>query len=582
MCGGPGGSQRVAGGSGVRAVLAAGLAALLAACGTSEQAAEGADLDRPLAPSLDAVEFVDVANDVGLGVERSPFTWGVSPDPMAMMAGGLCWIDYDADGWLDLFVTDTWSEGEWGRWRAEQAIPTSRLFRNEAGRFVDVTETAGAGVQNRSNGCVAADLDLDGWSDLYVTTERENVLLWNEGGERFVDDAELAAESGAGSYGWQSGAAVGDVDGNGWPDLFVAGYTDLDFPKTESHRPGFPNPFVAEPDLLLLNDGPSADGTRATFRDVADQVGIEPNGPDYGLGVMLSDLDGDGDLDVYVANDTTPNQLYEQDEAPGEPGFRFIERGGEAGVADEGAGMGVAVGDADGDGRVDLVTTNQLKERHVLVRNVSTDALAFVDARAEAGVPDLGAGETGWGTAWADVDLDGDLDLLIANGAVPVTDVESDREPIALLENRLVDDGTLALRDASETVGLDAVGPFLARGLAAADYDNDGDVDLAVGTIGGELALLRNTGAGGHWLTVAFPVPAPGAVVTIRTADGTQRRELAAGSSYLSSEDPRAHFGLGALERVETVEVRFPDGRTIRVDDVEADRLLELDPRDAA
>ncbi len=579
---GPAGSERVAGGSGVRAVLVMGLAALVAACGMSDRAAEGADLDRPSAPSMDAVRFVDVAGDVGLDVPRSPFTWDVGPDPMAMMAGGLCWIDYDADGWLDLFVTDTWSDGEWGRWRADGAIPTSRLFRNEMGRFVDVTGSTGAEVQNRSNGCVAADLDLDGWTDLYVTTERENVLLWNEGGDGFVDDEELESPSGADTYGWQSGAAVGDVDGNGWPDLFVAGYTDLDFPKTGTHKPGFPNPFVAEPDFLLLNDGPSVDGARATFHDVAADVGIEPDGPDYGLGAMLSDLDGDGDLDLYVANDTTPNQLYEQVEAPGEPGFRFIERGSDSGVGDDGAGMGVAVADADGDGRPDLVTTNQLKERHVLVRNVGTDELAFEDARRQAGVPDLGAGETGWGTAWADVDLDGDPDLLIANGAVPVTDVESDREPLALLENRLVDDGELALLDASRAVGLDAVGPLVGRGLAAADYDNDGDVDVAVARIGGPVTLLRNSGAGGHWLTVAFPAPVPGAVVTVRTADGVQRRELAAGSSYLSSEDPRAHFGLGTLEGVEQVEVRFPGGGTVTVDDVEVDRVLEIDPEEAS
>jgi hypothetical protein len=555
-----------------------GVAALVAACGGSEPTAEGADLERPAEPSMDAVRFVDVAADVGLDVARSPFTWGVGPDPMAMMAGGLCWIDFDGDGWLDLFVTDTWSDGEWGRWRADEAIPTSRLFRNEEGRFVDVTEATGAGVQNRSNGCVAADLDQDGWTDLYVTTERDNMLLWNDEGDGFVDDAGLPNPSGATSYGWQSGAAVGDVDGNGWPDLFVAGYTDLDFPKTGTYPPGFPNPFVAEADLLLLNDGPSQQGARARFRDVTAEVGIEPNGPDYGLGTVLSDLDRDGDLDLYVANDTTPNQLYEQEEAPGEPGFRFVERGAEAGVGDDGAGMGVAVADADGDGRLDLVTTNQLKERHVFVRNVGGDELTFADARAEAGVPDLGAGETGWGTAWGDVDLDGDLDLLLANGAVPVTDVESDRQPISLLENRLVDDGALALHDASGTVGLDAVGPYVARGLATADYDNDGDLDVAVATIGGSLALLRNTGAGGNWLIVEPDPPVPSAVVTVELADGRRLvRELHAGSSYLSSEDPRAHFGLGTDDRVAAITVERGGAVVAEVTDVEANRIVTVD-----
>lgn len=563
---------------------AAALVPLIAAsCGGGRSTAIGADDLRAAAPSMELVTFVDVAREVGLDFRHSAFRWGTEPDPLAMMGAGVCWIDIDRDGWLDLFAVNTWSEGEWGQWRREGAIPTSRLFRNDAGVFTDVTEEMGAGVENRSTGCVAADLDRDGWTDLLVTTERDDVLLWNDEGKGFLDDASSATPSGLATYGWHAGAAVGDVDGNGWPDVFVAGYIDPNHPIPSATK-GFPSTFAAEPDRLFLNDGPVG-GARASFREVADAAGIEPEGADYGLGALFSDLDGDGDLDLYVANDTTPNQLYENTGNAPDGIPRFLERGIAAGVGDTGAGMGVAAADLDGDALPELVTTNQLDERNMLVANVTTAAgsLSFEDLRTRLAVADFGEGSTGWGVTWADIDLDGDYDLAVANGGIPVRDLEADREPMLVYETYRDSEGVLMLRDASATIGLDEVGPRLARGLAAADYDNDGDIDFAVGTIGGELALLRNTGAGGHWLTVATPAPAPGAVVSIELPDGsTQRRELVAGGSYLSSEDPRAHFGVATHVRVDRVEIRFLDGRSVVLTDVAADRIIEVDPKEAS
>lgn len=545
----------------------------VAACGNaSEPVAEGADVDRPAAATMATVRFVDVASEVGLDFRHGAFRWEAGPDPAAMMGGGLCWIDYDRDGWLDLYAVNTWSNGEWGMWRGEVGeLPASRMYRNEAGRFVDVTDDLGARIESRGNGCVAADLDDDGWTDLYVTTERENVMLWNDGGERFVDDVTLDVPSGVAAFGWHAGAAVGDVDGNGWPDLFVAGYADLNRPITSATK-GFPNTFEPEPDLLFLNDGP-VEGGRVAFREVAAQVGIEPGGPDYTLGTVLTDLDLDGDLDLYVAHDTTPNKLYENRMA--DDGV-FVEQGADAGVGDEGAGMGVASGDSDADGLLDLVTTNQLDERHVLVRNVSDGRLQFIDATESSGIPDLGVGSTGWGTSFADFDLDGDLDLIAAAGAIPVRDLELDRQLPTLLENTGV-----GFVDVTATVGLEDVGPRLGRGLAVADFDNDGDVDVAMGTIGGPLTLLRNSGAGGTWLAVGTSVPTPGLVVTVELDDGTEmRREMLVGSSYLSSEDPRLLFGLGGAERAAQVTVEWPDGAVTSYDDIEADQLLIVDQDD--
>ncbi len=520
------------------------------------------------------MQFIDVASEVGLDFRHSAFRDEPTGDTGAMMGGGLCWIDHDADGWLDLFVVDTWSNGEWGDWRAKGALPTSRLYRNDHGRFVDVTDVTGAGLEVRGNGCVAADLDLDGHTDLYVTTERENVLLWNDG-ERFEADGGAA---GVDAYGWHTGAAVGDIDGNGWPDLFVAGYADLNRPVRGAPG-GFPSTFEPEPDLLFLSRGPDANG-RITFDEVAEQVGISSTGVGHGLGAVFSDVDADGDLDLHVANDTDPNQLYLTTPSSTRSGIELAERGRELGVDDGEAGMGVATGDYDGDQRPDLVVTNQGDQLHAAFRNTSgADGAAFIDALTSMGQPELGAGPTGWGVTWADVDLDTDLDLLFVNGAIPVLDLAGDRQRVQGFVNRTADGEQGRFEDFSAGWGLDSVGPYLGRGSAAADFDNDGDLDLAVGTIGSDLALLRNTGAGGHWLIVAPPAPTPGAVITVQLENGPLlRRELVAGSSYLSSEDPRGHFGLGAADRVDVVTVTWPDGSRTVVEDVEADQILEVSP----
>ena len=523
---------------------------------------------------MDLVQFTDVAAEVGLAFRHSAFQWDTTGDPFAMHGGGVCWIDVDGDGWLDLFAVNSWSDGEWGRWYDQGAIPTSRLYRNEAGTFTDVTEDFGADVETRASGCVAADLDLDGHTDLYVTSERQNVLLWNVDGERFETDDGTAGTS---VSRWHSGAAVGDVNGDGWPDLFVAGYADLNAPIPEATR-GFPNPFKAVPDLLLLNQGP-ADGQRPVFVDVAAEVGIESAGPEYGLGVVLTDFDDDGKLDLYVANDTQPNRLYLNETEIGDELPRFVEVGEHAGVDDDNAGMGVAAADYSGDGLPDLAVTNLGQQGHVVYRSLPEQPPpTYLLALDEMGLPDLGTGRTGWGVAWADIDLDGDLDLLIAHGSIPVQDLESDKEQLQAFENLTAQGQPGVFREVTSAVGLIEAGLHLGRGLAAADYDNDGDVDFALGTIGGDLALLRNTGAGGHWLVVEPDPALPGTLVAVTSTDGTSvLRQVHAGSSYISSEDPRTHFGLGESAVVESVVVTWPDGRQTTVETPEADQLLRVE-----
>ena len=519
--------------------------------------------------------FRDVAAEVGLDFQQGAYRWDLSPDVGAMMGGGVCWLDYDADGWMDLFVVNSYSRGDAARWAQEGGLPRSALFHNVAGTFVNVSEGSGADVELRGNGCVAADLDLDGRTDLYVTGSDRSVLLWNEGGGRFVDGTEAA---GVEAFGWHTGAAVGDVSGDGRPDLFVAGYTDLNAPIPTATQ-GFPNTYGGVRDLLYLSE-PGPAGGRPTFREAGPDAGLEAVAFEYGLGATFSDFDADGDLDLYVANDTKPNRLYDNVAWPGgaaaDPvglGFRFEELAGKAGVADPGAGMGVAVGDDSGDGFQDIFVANARSQGHALYRGGSSELVdpSFLDVRHDLGV-DL-EGSTGWGVSWSDFDLDTDLDLLLVNGGIPVRDLEKDAEPLWFLEN-LAAQGETGYRDESALVD---VGPIVGRGSATADYDNDGDLDVAVNTIGGALLLLENTGTDGTWLEVGLSRFAPGARIEVQLPDGRVLvREIAAGGSYLSTNDPRVAFGLGDATAVARLTVTWPDGTKTVQRDVAAGQIVEV------
>jgi hypothetical protein len=560
-------------------VVAAGAALLVGlalACGSQPTVATSVDRG-PASPH--GFALADVAAEAGLRFRHGAFRRNESADAPAMMGGGLCWLDYDGDGWLDLFVVNGYAQSEREEWKDAGGLPTTRLFRNRAGRFTDVTRATGAGVAVRGQGCVAADLDLDGRTDLYVTGADRSTLLWNDGG-RFV---EAHAEAAVRVFGWHAGAAAGDVDGNGWPDLVVTGYVDeaVRIPEAEL---GFPNTYAGRRDLLFLNQGPGEDG-RPTFREAGREAGLEVVGFGYGLGLALVDFERDGDLDVYVANDTNPNRLYENVAWPGGPeadpaglGFRFEERAAAAGVADAGSGMGVAAGDWDGDGRSDLFVSNARGQGHAAYRSRPPDAAdpSFADVRASLGV-DLER-STGWGASWADLDLDADLDLVLVNGHVPVTDLARDAERVQAYRNLHEEGEPGGFEEVGGRVGLRGVGRLAARGSAAADYDNDGDLDVAVLPLGRPLVLLENTGASGSWLEVALAGSPPGAEVTAALPDGrVLRRELSAGSSYLSSEDPRLHFGLADAAVVREVRVRWPDGRETRLTDVEPNTILEVE-----
>jgi hypothetical protein len=524
----------------------------------------------PAAPALAATRasfrLTDVATSVGLEFRHGAFRSGISGDPTGMMGGGVCWLDYDGDGWLDLYAVNGYAESDIPNVGSGRGLPLSRLYRNVKGRFQDVTAASGAGLAVRGSGCVAADLDGNGATDLLVTTagydagrDAYDALLWNDGDGTFTEGAWAA---GMRAHGWHAGAAVADVNGDGRQDVFVSGYTDVNA-ELPGSQAGFPADHAAMRDLLYLNVG----GERyPRFREVGRLAGLEPDGLDHGLGASFLDVDRDGRLDLVVANDLDPNRLYLNVRCTACPlGFRLVERGGAERVADANAGMGVAAGDYSGDGSEDLFVTNSRGQ--LLAVHRSRPGKPFADARPDF-APALGERSTGWGATLLDLDLDGRLELAVANGRIPVTSLERDAERLQVVTTA---------RGGARLLDVGDVAPRNGRGLAAADYDNDGDLDLAVGTIGGRLQLLRNDGARGHWLEVALPRFAPGTRVTVVLPGGRRLTRISrAGSSYLSSEDPRLHFGLGDATRVRELLVRYPGGGVTRLEDVAADRLVTI------
>ena len=514
------------------------------------------------------VHLTDVASKVGMKFRQDAFRYAWSYDPQAMMGGGVCALDFNNDGWLDLYVVNSYADVDLPTWSARGGLPRSALFENVRGRFVNVSASSRADIQVKGTGCVAADLNGDGYTDLLITTAAGAVLLWNNGDGTFSQGTHAAGINPR--YDWYAGAAVADVNGDGRPDIFIAGYTNMAHPITTSVA-GFPTNFEGVRDLLYLNEGNAANG-RAHFKEVGVEAGIESSRFSHGLGATFTDLNGDGRPDLYVANDSDPNALYINE--PGGPlGFHFVNEAAAYGVANPNAGMGVAEGDYNGDGRPDLFITNARDQPHAVYQSqvLRTGGTRYVPEMARFGAALARKATVGWGDSWVDFNNDGNPDLILANGDIPVTNLKKDTEPIQVLQNL----GNARFENATGIISQKGLPKIIGRGLVAADFNNDGRVDVAINTIGGPLVLLENTGATGNWLEVSLSGFHPGAVLTAVLPDGrTLVQELHAGSSYLSSEDPRAHFGLGTATKITTLTIRYPSGEVTRLHDVAADRIL--------
>jgi len=501
--------------------------------------------------ALAGTHLTDVAASVGLDFRQGSFRFGPSNETQAMMGGGLCWLDYNGDGWQDLFVVNSYSSADTAQWGAHGGLPRSALFENVHGKFRNVTAASHAGLQAQGDGCAAADLTGNGRPDLVVSTTRGVDVLWNNGNGTFTTAALPAS-------GWYTGVAVADVNGDGLPDIFVAGYSDTNEPVPNSLA-GFPTNVAGVRDLLFLNEG------HRHFREVGVQAGLESANFRHGLGAQFIDVNGDGRPDLYVANDEDPNQLYVNVPWPGgakaDPaglGFRFEDRAAVAGVADPFAGMGIATVNGT------MVVTNSRNEPTAAFRQVGS---SFLNARPEFD-PALGTGFAGWGASWVDLANSGKPDLVLAAGAIPVTKLATDAEPVRVL----------APTGAAFGVAKGALGALRlnGRGVAAADADNNGRMDIAINTIGGKLVLLRATGPSGNWIDLSLSRFVPGTVVSLTLPNGVSlSRTVQAGSSYLSSEDPRVHLGLGAATSA-VVYVRYPWGATTETNVRRVDRIVRV------
>ncbi|HIA28572.1 MAG TPA: CRTAC1 family protein [Planctomycetes bacterium] len=522
--------------------------------------------------------FIEVDSRCGIPTDERLPNLGDRFMPESMAPGCLI-FDCDGDGDLDLYRV-RFARSDDGSFGSEASI--NRLYRQDSPwRFSDITAASGLGDKGFGMGAVAGDIDNDGDLDLYVSNYGPDRLFRNDGAGNFTD---ITAEAGIAVDGWSSSALFLDVDGDGFLDIYVVRYLALDERTSGSDaagRPEYPPPalFGGLDDRLLKNAG---DGT---FTDVSDSAGISRH-PGKGLGVIAGDLDGDGNLDIYVANDGEPNHAFLGD---GHGAFRqdALALGLAVNIYGQTeAGMGIAGGDVDGDGALDIVVTHLVNETHTLYRRTSSGQ--YEDATFRSGLALPSFDFTGFGTTLSDFDHDGDLDLIVVNGRVlrgaprPGAGGGSYWQPYGEENHLFVNDGSGTF-ESDAARGGDLCGRVEAsRGLASGDLDGDGDIDLVVSNADGTLRLLRNDGAAGHWLMVEAlmgnpPRVAVGAVIEVESGGIVRRRVIGGGGSYLSGSDLRAHFGLGDAASVEGLRVHWPDGEIGNFPGCQADQVLSIE-----
>ena len=525
-------------------------------------------------------QFVDITARTGIH-----FNHLASPEQkyiVESMSGGVALLDFDRDGWLDIYFTNAPSVS-----MAQAGVKArSALYRNNHdGTFTDVSEKAGVAYPCWAMGAAVGDMDNDGWPDLAVSCFGGVVLYHNNHDGTFTD---VTQRSGLGKdKGWATGLVFGDYDGDGFADLFVPHYVDLDL----EHLPVFgsqktctyhdlavqcgPRGLKGAPDALYHNNG---DGT---FTDISRRAGVEDSQGSFGLQAVWSDLDQDGKLDLLVANDGEPNFLYHN-----EGGGQFKDIANEAGVGlnedgMEQANMGIALGDYTRTGRQSIAVSHFSDEYAALYRN--DGRLSFTDVSHTAKIAQASQPYVGWGDAFMDTGNRGLLDLILVNGHVyPQVDNvllhTTYREPKLLFWNN--GDGTF--REVSAETGPALRLPQVSRGLAVGDLFNAGKLNAVVENLTGEPMILEaESDPRNHWISFELEGSpsnrlALNARVYVRAGAAQQMSEVLSGGSYLSQGDLRRHFGLGAAVRVDEVKVVWPDGKQQVFHDMLADRFYRL------
>jgi enediyne biosynthesis protein E4 len=498
---------------------------------------------------------------------------------------GVAWFDYDKDGWLDLFfVNGTRLNG-----LPKNQEATNRLYRNNRdGTFTDVTNKAGLARTGWGQGVCIGDFDNDGFEDLFISYYGKNALYKNNGNGAFTDVSVKAGVAGTKTR-WGSGAAFVDYDKDGDLDLFVANYIDLDLKTAPTPETGpclykgvmvacGPPGLEGGKNILYRNNG---DGT---FADVSEKAGITDTFGTYGLGVVTADLDNDAWPDIYVANDSAPAALYLNNKDG-----TFKDIGVEAGAAysSDGkpqAGMGVGIGDYDGDGLFDIFKTNFSGDTSTLYRNlgVKSGLLTFDDVTFTSGIG-LNTRWLGWGCGFVDFDNDGWLDIFLVNGHVYPEVAKLDTEagyPQRKVLYRNLRNGNF--KDITEQIGGLLLEPTASRGCAFGDFDNDGDIDVVINPVNDTPVLLRadsttkNNWIGVKVIGVKSNRTGVGARIKVVTEGKNQIDEVRSGGSYYSQNDLRVHFGLGKAAKVKTIEVRWPSGAVDSVDDVGVNQFVQI------
>jgi len=532
-------------------------------------------------PAPPKVNFVDIAERAGLTAKTEDGGGKTKRYIIETTGSGAAFFDFDNDGWPDIFLVN----GSRLEGFPKGQEPTSHLYRNlHDGTFADVTQSAGVGLVGWGQGVCAGDYDNDGFVDLFVTFWGHDILLHNNGDGTFTDVTRKAGLW-HDDVRWSTGCAFLDYDRDGRLDLFVAHYVDLDLPHTPEPGSGAACMWKGMPVMcgprglkgthseLYHNNG---DGT---FTDVSEASGIAKTDAYYCLTALTGDFDNDGWPDIYVACDSTPSMLFHNNH-----NGTFTETAVEAGVAfndggREQAGMGADAADYDGEGWLDIVKTSFSDDTATLYHNNHDGT--FSDVTAAAGLS-KNSKFLGWGTLFLDIDNDGWPDLFMANGHI-YPEVDSKGVNNTFRERKILywNEHNGRFRDISLDSGAGITTPFNSHGVAAADFDNDGAVEILVNNSHDRPSLLKNFGEHGNWILLKLEGTksnrdAIGARVTVYVGDHQQTQEVRSGGGYISQSDFRLHFGLGKAIKADAVEIRWPSGLVQRFENVAGNRVVKI------